>query len=508
MPSLLAYARDVGSGRIGTCAATALAVSSLSHCVGATEIMLDLHTDVSCAVVGVRGVTIAVGEPNDETTGIVTSATSCDAGSIGTLALLPRGDIGGPVAVRVVLGVNTKADDCAAPNAYSGCIVARRSLRYSPHAKLTLPIDLDQDCLDDPCGPDSTCVHGSCTDAGTTCEGNVCGIDAGAIEAGPPDAGACNTSALIGSTSVAATPHIARAAQGYAIAWFTDPGTIYAEIVDTNGHIVVPARLIAQISGTTKLDAIATDANDQSYFVVYEDGATVYAAVAPTAGAGSASNAILTSTGAVGAFRDPNLPLWVAGAITSGTASLYSFGSGLKTQFSTSPATHYAIAQHGSTYYTTTTEGGGGCTLRTCTLQSQGAFSCFQNDIIQGCSSMRAAADASHVILSYVANGTLTFELINGQTVPSGPIDDIDAMVPLVVGSTPYRLVWRSTDAILTDTFPTRQAAATTIDASGYGSTAAGGAGFDAVADDPAQTGYAVVYYRQGGTIQFAHRCQ
>jgi hypothetical protein len=111
--------------------------------------------------------------------------------------------------------------------------------------------------------------------------------------------------------------------------------------------------------------------------------------------------------------------------------------------------------------------------------------------------------------MSYVANGTVFYEKVGaGGAVPSGPVDDVDAMVPLVVGSTPYRIVWRSTGAILTDTFPVQGASAQTLDASGF---SVAGAGFDAVADDPAQTGYAVVYYRVGNptaSIQLVHRCK
>jgi hypothetical protein len=476
--------------------------------------MVDLRTDVSCGVVNTNGVTIAVGAPNDDTTGIITKSTDCDAGALGSIALTPAGDIGGEVALRVVLGVNSQADTCTPTNQFGGCIVARRALRYAPHTMLSLPIDLDQDCLDHPCSADSTCIHGACTDAGVECDGSVCGIDAGppqdsGADTGPPvDAGWCIESKPppISSTSVAATPHIGRATQGYAIGWLSQPGAIYAEIVDQSGNIVVSARPIAQLGGTAKLDAIATDANDQNYFIVYEDGATLYAAVTPTAGGTVIANNIPSSTGALGAFRDSQSQLWVSGGTTGNTSSLYSFGTGMQTPFTTASATHFSIGRFGSRYYATTTEGTQ-CNLRTCDLQSSGAFTCLATpNVFTGCTSMRAAADASHVVVSYVANGTLTFNLIGGWAIQSGPVDDLDAMMPLVVGSTPYRLVWRSTGAILTNNFP-NPGTAVTLDASGY---TGAGAGFDAVADDPSQTGYAVVYWRAGApaTIEFRHLCQ
>jgi hypothetical protein len=76
------------------------------------------------------------------------------------------------------------------------------------------------------------------------------------------------------------------------------------------------------------------------------------------------------------------------------------------------------------------------------------------------------------------------------------------------VGSTPFRVVWRASGAIVTNTLPTL-GVADTIGASAFGSSV-GAAGFDAVSDDPSETGYAVVYARAGtpATIQFVHRCK
>ena len=474
--------------------------------------MVDLRTDVACDVVGAKGVTIAVGEPNDDTTGIVASSTYCDAGALGTLALTPSGDIGGPIALRAVLGVNALAENCTPQNQFGGCIVARRSLRYSPHATLSLPIELDQDCLGDPCGPDSTCVHGACTDAGVGCQGNVCAIDAGQIEAGPPDAGSCTNTAptLVGSTSVMATPRISRTAKGYAIAWMSAAGAIYAEIVDAQGNIISSARPIALLGSTAKIDAVATDTNDQNYFIVYEDAGTFFGTTAPTSGGTATAAPFPNVTGPVdGAFWEATQSVWITAGTKSSAANFYTVASNVPNVSSLiSPVnpTHLTLARFGTTYYPTVVEGSS-CVLRTCTLQSGMMFGC-QPNVFQGCSGMRAAADASNVIVSYVASGTMYFDRIGSSAVADGPVDDVDAMVPLVVGSTPYRIVWRSSGAILTDTFPTKGVAADTLDASGYN---VAGAGFDAVADDPAQTGYAVAYYRAGNptaSIELVHRCK
>ena len=138
-------------------------------------------------------------------------------------------------------------------------------------------------------------------------------------------------------------------------------------------------------------------------------------------------------------------------------------------------------------------------------------FSCSQAVTVPGCSALRVAADGTNLVGAYVASGTLFFQqnFSSGSPTNVGPIDDVDAMVPTVVGSTPFRVVWRGGGAIRTDTFPIRGAAVTTLDASAFG-TSPGTAGFDAVADDPSETGYAVVYSRPStpATIHFLHNCR
>jgi hypothetical protein len=173
-----------------------------------------------------------------------------------------------------------------------------------------------------------------------------------------------------------------------------------------------------------------------------------------------------------------------------------------------SGATAVAVSRFKSTYIATTDQQGGWCLIHTCTLVSPGSASCSSPTTVGACSALRVASDGSNIIMSLVSFGTLYFQIGTIAT-PSGPIDDLEAMVPLVVGATPYRIVWRSTNVILTDTFPTKGVAADTLDSSGFGPSP--GAGFDAVADDPSQTGYAVVYYRAGATkaaIEFLHRCK
>src|SRR5262249_25152709 len=151
----------------------------------------------------------------------------------------------------------------------------------------------------------------------------VCAIDAGPttdassdVSAPPPDAGPCTDtpSTFIASTTTVATPHIARTAKGYALAWVDSVGAIHAAIVDASGNVISPDRMIAQGGSTVKLDAIATDTNDQNYFVVYDLNGTLYGTSAPTPGGGAYATPIVGTTGPVdGAFWEATQSVWVTG---------------------------------------------------------------------------------------------------------------------------------------------------------------------------------------------------
>jgi hypothetical protein len=177
-----------------------------ASCRSPTEITLELTTDEPCELVFATGANITAGsfeELERKPPGARTS--DCRAlngeGSLGSLVLVPSGPLDDPIAVRVVMGVTRSADDCVAaiPPDYSGCIVARRSLRYLPHTPLTLPIALRRACVGKEC-PGQTCVEGSCVDPSidpSRCvredgcgEGTLLPADGAAppTEAGPGDA--------------------------------------------------------------------------------------------------------------------------------------------------------------------------------------------------------------------------------------------------------------------------------------------------------------------------------
>lgn len=151
--------------------ASLLAVgAAAAACLGATEISLDVRTNVACSSPSSwRGVAVSVGEPgvDVESRSPVLTTTACGAGGeIGTLVVVPTGAKNAAVGIRVVAGITRDPEDCAA-NGYDGCIVSRRTLTYLPHQTQQVVVDLTSDCIGNACDVNHTCVNGSCTDTVT-----------------------------------------------------------------------------------------------------------------------------------------------------------------------------------------------------------------------------------------------------------------------------------------------------------------------------------------------------
>lgn len=157
--------------RKGACAALAAVATmgggAVVSCLGATQIDLHVTTNAKCTDKSQwKGVSIYVGSPADvESKAPALTTTACAGnGQVGSLVLVPTGSDSDEVGIRVVAGVARDPEECAA-NLYAGCIVARRSLRYSPHQSLDLYVALTDDCVGISCDSTHTCVGGTCVDS-------------------------------------------------------------------------------------------------------------------------------------------------------------------------------------------------------------------------------------------------------------------------------------------------------------------------------------------------------
>ncbi len=131
-------------------------------CQDATQIRLELSTDASCALV--RGTSITVG-PHGGTIArapvSITSSCQDASGEIGSLVLVPSGATNAEIEVSVVTAVGLPLDQCRS-GSVTGCIEARRALRFQEHRSLTIPIRLSSACSGVACLNEETCVAGVC----------------------------------------------------------------------------------------------------------------------------------------------------------------------------------------------------------------------------------------------------------------------------------------------------------------------------------------------------------
>jgi hypothetical protein len=130
-------------------------------CASPTQILVDVYSDVACSM-GAEVALVAADSPVAVTLKApVTTSHGCDTTShhVGTAVLQPSGPNDGEIAFAVVTRNDEGTpDNCAQSPTPSGCIVARRQLRFAAHATLHVRVDLHVSCLTTVCPIDQTCI--------------------------------------------------------------------------------------------------------------------------------------------------------------------------------------------------------------------------------------------------------------------------------------------------------------------------------------------------------------
>ncbi len=159
----------------------ALGVVLAASCQEPTAIEIEVRASFPASELS--GVTFTVGAPGATENGPIAAATNEARNDgrndtfVGTLVVIPGSSDDASVWIKIVAGVGgVRPEQCNEANAYRGCIVARRSLRYRPHVRLRLPIRLDATCRDVPCDALSTCGKGSCVSSTVQCSGDGCAL--------------------------------------------------------------------------------------------------------------------------------------------------------------------------------------------------------------------------------------------------------------------------------------------------------------------------------------------
>ncbi len=168
LPRLGYVGRHMRFAIVSACGVGVLIALAAAACKSPTQILLDVRTNADCtSALAWRGVVVYVGAPgvDVETRAPTLSTGACNAGGeIGTLVVTPSGAHDGEVGLRVVAGLTTNPEDCAAKG-YAGCIVSRRAVRFRPGQTVNVAVGLTVDCTGVACNSSRTCVNGVCVDA-------------------------------------------------------------------------------------------------------------------------------------------------------------------------------------------------------------------------------------------------------------------------------------------------------------------------------------------------------
>ncbi len=169
---------------------------TLLDCAGPTAIEIDVYSEVPCSTNAEVVLTVADDVSTLPGRAPSSTATRCDPVGDGTfrrgnVVLVPQDSKDKKIAFQMTTRNDAQpvASTCGASG--TGCIAARRQLRFLAHEVQTVRVDLRLSCLDVVCPGAQTCVKGQCVGAdlvGTCtggCDEGTLTPDAGVVDAGP-----------------------------------------------------------------------------------------------------------------------------------------------------------------------------------------------------------------------------------------------------------------------------------------------------------------------------------
>ena len=239
------------------------------ECAAPTSLTVTVYSELACGkgssvalVGGASLVDLAQRAPSSV-------STKCDAEGgevrMGSVVLVPSAAKDETVAFAVMQRADGQpADGCLDPAQASGCIVAKRQLRFERHNQSEMRVDLRLSCLGRPCSPEQTCVSGACVEARTIC-GASCGERAlrPSDDGGAPDGS--DDSAPAGVDAAATPGLLALAISAGSLGPAFRPDTLSYVVVPSVVSLGVPftvtptyARGSVTINGAAVLSGVAS----------------------------------------------------------------------------------------------------------------------------------------------------------------------------------------------------------------------------------------------------------
>lgn len=174
--------------------AACVGLVGLTDCAGATAIDIQVYSEVPCATNAEVVLTVADDVASLSGRAPSSLATRCEAADNGTyrrgnVVIVPQDAKDKAIAFQLsTRNDNQPAAGCTAPGA-TGCIVARRQLRFFPNEIQSVRVDLRLSCLDVQCPSNQTCVKGQCVGSdlvgqcSSGCDEGTLTKDAGVVDA-------------------------------------------------------------------------------------------------------------------------------------------------------------------------------------------------------------------------------------------------------------------------------------------------------------------------------------
>lgn len=168
----------------------------LTDCAGPTAIEIDVYSEVPCATNAEVVLTVADDVSTLAGRAPSSTATRCDPVGDGTfrrgnVVLVPQDSKDKKIAFQLTTRNDAQSVASTCGTSGTGCIAARRQLRFLAHEVQTVRVDLRLSCLDVVCPGAQTCVKGQCVGADLVgactagCDEGTLTPDAGVVDAGP-----------------------------------------------------------------------------------------------------------------------------------------------------------------------------------------------------------------------------------------------------------------------------------------------------------------------------------